>query len=421
MSRRAPRRAAAGRTVLAAGWTSILAPVGASFLLVAVPDLRRGLSVDGLAAGTVVTAYFIVMVIGQPVGGRIGDRFGRARALRAGTALLAAASVLGALAPDFQLVLVARAAQAIAGSLAFPNAFAMIRNAVPAARRGRVMGGLGASLVVAGAAAIPLGQLIVQVGGWRATFFATAVLALLATALQPSSEPQLTGAAGWDHPARAGTAGRARAVSGDLAAAVVSLGATNAAMYAFLVATALGASGRTSPSVILFLFLAGSAIGAGGGGRVADRVGRGACTASGLIAMLLGLAMLLRPVTTPEWVIGLGTLIAGVGVGAAMTGLQTFAADVSGATVSGRAAGWLASGRYLGAAAGSLAASVMVVHQVGGENLAMLSAVIGVLVASAAAARLIWRRPGETGLGNVALAAPAPAFNQPVGLRPADG
>lgn len=415
----APRRAGGARIVLAAGWTSVLAPVGASFLLVAVPDLQRGLSVDGLAAGTAVTAYFIVMVIGQPVGGRIGDQLGRARALRAGTVLLALASVLGALAPDFQLLLAARVAQAMAGSLAFPNAFALIRNAVPAARRGRVMGGLGAAVVIAGAAAIPLGQLVVHVGGWRATFFATAALALLAAVLQPSREPKLALHAAVDRPA--GAAGPARAGSGDLAAAVVSVSATNAAMYAFLVATSLGATGRTSPSLILFLFLASSAVGAGGGGRIADRVGRRACAASGLFATLLGLAMLLRPVTSPNWIIVVGTLIAGLGVGAAMTGLQTIAADVSGTTSSGRAAGWLATGRYLGAAVGSFAASVLAVHHVGGENLAMLSAVIGVLIATAAALRVFWRRPGVNVLGHVARASTEPAFSQPASLRPADG
>lgn len=418
---RAPRRAGGARIVLAAGWTSILAPLGASFLLVALPDLQRGLAVDGVAAGTAVTAYFVLMVAGQPVGGRLGDRFGRARVLRAGTVLLALASVLGAIAPDFQLVLVARVAQAMAGSLAFPNAFALIRNAVPAARRGGVMGALGASVVVAGAVAIPLGQLIVHAGGWRATFVATAALALLAAAVQPSSEPTLALDAAGDNAAPARASGLARAGSGDLAAAVASLSAANAAMYAFLVATALGATGRTSPSLILFLFLASSAVGAGGGGRLADRWGRGACVASGLFAMLLGLAMLLRPVTTPEWIIGLGTLIAGIGIGAGMTGLQTFAADVSGTTASGRAAGWLASGRYLGAAVGSFAASVLAARQVGGENLAMLSAVFGVLIAAAAGARLIWRRPAVNVLSHVARVPTPPALSPPASLRPADG
>ena len=389
------RRAGGGRIVLAAGGTSILAPIAASFLLVALPSLQRGLSVDGLAAGSAVTAYFIVMVIGQPLGGRVGDRFGRAHALRAGTVLLAGASVFGALAPDFQLVLVARVAQAVAGSLAFPNAFAVIRNAVPEARRGRTLGALGASIVVAGAAAIPLGRLIVNIGGWRATFVATGALALLATALLPSSEPKLALDATRDLAGATGVRRGANARAGDLVAAVASLGATNAAMYALLVATALGAAGRTSPSLILFLFLASSAIGAAAGGRVADRRGRGASAASGLAAMLLGLAMLLRPIATPELIIVLGTLIAGLGVGAAMTGLQTLAADVSGAIASGRVAGWLASGRYLGAAAGSFVASALAIHQFGGENLAMLSAVVGIVIAAGAAARLLRTRSAE--------------------------
>lgn len=414
---RATRRAGGARIVFAAAGTSILAPIAASLLLVALPSLQRGLSVDGLAAGSAVTAFFIVMVIGQPLGGRIGDRFGRGRALRAGTVLLAGASVFGALAPDFQLVFVARLAQAAAGSLAFPNAFALIRNAVPAERRGRVLGALGASIVVAGAAAIPLGQLIVTIGGWRATFVATGALAVFATALHPLRAPAFALDRMPDRAAPTGDRDHATARSGDLTAAVVSLGATNAAMYALLVAIALGAAGRRSPSLILFLLLASSAVGAAAGGRLADHQGRGASAASGLLAMLLGFAMLLRPIATPEWIIVLGALIAGLGGGAGMTGLQTLAADASGAVASGRVAGCLASGRYLGAAVGSFAGSALAIHEFGGENLAMLSAVIAVFIAAGGAARLLWRGSAQAA---AITRAPVLAVVPAVAAAPAD-
>lgn len=389
----APRDRRTTRIVVAAGSTSLLAPIGASFLLVALPDLQHGLSITKVAAGTTVTAYLILMVIAQPLGGRLGDRFGRVRVLRAGMLLLVGASTFGAVASDFQLVLVARLTQALAGSLAFPNAFAVIRNAVPAARRGRILGALGAAVVVSSAAAIPLGQLIVHLGGWRATFLATAALAVPALLLQTWREhdvaPDMSGRDVW-----LGTAGnRWRGRSGDFVAAIVSLGATNAAMYAFLVAVALGMAGEQRSSLFLFLFLGSSAVGAPLGGRVADQVGRGPSAASGLMAMLLGFAMVARPAATPEWILSMGTLLAGLGVGASMTALQTVAADVSNATRSGRAAGWLASARYLGAAAGSLAGSAFAIQEVGGENAAVVGALIGVLVACTAAAGLVWKGP----------------------------
>ena len=358
------------RIVVAAGLTSILAPTGASFLLVALPDLQHRLSVDRVAAGTAITVYLIVMVVGQPVGGRIGDRFGRLRAVRAGTLLFAGASLFGAVAGSFTLVLIARLAQALAGALAFPNAFAVVRNAVPAARRGRALGALGAAMVVSSAAAIPAGQLIVHAGGWRATFVATAALAVPALLLQSSRrrDSAARAADNGDVVPIASTGMRRLHQRGAFLASVISLGATNAAMYAFLVAVALGVAGSARASLLLFVFLAGSAFGAPLGGRVADRAGRGMASAGGLTALLVGLAMVSQPALAPEWLVTMGTLLAGVGVGASMTALQTAAADASGARSSGRAAGWLATARYLGAAAGSLAGSALASQELGGET-----------------------------------------------------
>lgn len=388
---RTSRDGGAARVVAAAVLTSTLAPIGASLLLIALPQMQRSFSISEAAAGSAVTAYLIVMVIGQPLGGRLGDRYGRRRALRTGTLLLAGASVFGAVAPDFPLLLAARFAQALAGSLAFPNAFAVIRNAVPAARRGRILGGLGAAIVVSSAAAIPLGQLIVHLGGWRSTFVATAALAVPAYLLQTwrqhdqaRGELQVS-----DEVPMSDGERRPLPRSGAILAASVALGATNGAMYAVLVAVALGAAGHAAGSLILFAFLCGAAVGAPVGGRAADHIGRVAATAAGLATLLIGLTMMLRPSATPQGILILGTILAGLGIGMTVTALQTIPADVTGAIHSGRAAGWLASARYLGAAAGSLTGSVLADRQLAGENAALVGAVVAVLVAAIAAAGLV--------------------------------
>ena len=385
---RSPRRGAGVLALIGLGVTSALAPLSASMLLVALPDLRRSLTLDATEAGILVSAYLAAMVFLQPVGGRIGDALGRRGTLLTGIALFAAASALGALASDYGLLVAARLMQAIAGGLAFPNAFAVVRNSVSAARRGRVLGLLGAAMVVTSALAIPLGALAVILGGWRATFLLTAALSALAFLMVSREAPHVRVA----HPILA-DAERQTALflssprqAHAVGAAVFSLGATNAAMYAFLIAIAVTSGGGSDRwSWLLFAFLAASTIGALAGGHLADRLGRHRTAAWGLGALVMGLIPMLAPAAAAGWMHTGGSMLAGFGVGVAMTGLQTVAADATNTARSGRTAGALASARYIGAAIGAGLASVAAPRTIAGLDGAMVLALASALTALAAA------------------------------------
>ena len=374
-------------TLIGLGVTSALAPLSASMLLAALPDLRRSLTLGATEAGILVSVYLAAMVFLQPVGGRIGDAFGRRPTLLTGIAFFAAASALGAVATDYALLVVVRLMQAIAGALAFPNAFAVVRNSVSAARRGRILGMLGAAMVVTSAAAIPLGALAVILGGWRATFLLTAALSVLAFLLvrRVASHGRLASSDVPDAEQRARLFLRSPRQARAIGAAVFSLGATNAAMYAFLVgiaATSTGGSDRWS--WLLFSFLAASTVGALVGGYLTDRLGRHRTAALGLVALVMGLSPLLTPAATAVWTHAGGSILAGFGVGIAMTGLQTVAADATTAARSGRTAGALASARYIGAATGAGLASLAASRTIAGLDGAMVLALASALAALAA-------------------------------------
>jgi predicted MFS family arabinose efflux permease len=384
---------ASGRLALIGlGVTSALAPLSASMLLAALPDLRRSLTLDATSAGALVTIYLAAMVVLQPVGGRIGDAIGRRRTLLVGIALFAGTSALGAVTSNYELLVATRVLQATAGGLAFPNAFAMLRNSVPAARRGRVLGLLGAAMVVTSAAAIPVGALAVSVGGWRATFILTAAFATLASYLVRREVPVRAAT----RPIRADAHQAIDSVGGPalrphtVRAAVFSLGATNSAMYAFLVGVAVtpgGAGGESDHwSLLLFAFLAASTVGAFAGGHLADHLGRPRAAAGGLLALVLGLIPILGTTGPAGWVHGGGVILAGCGTGLAMTGLQTVAADATNTAQSGRTAGALAAARYVGGAIGSGLASVAATSSIAGLNAAMVVALASALSAFAAAA-----------------------------------
>jgi MFS family permease len=132
-----------------------------SLVAPALPDLQHALrtSVDG--ASWVLTAYLLSASIATPVIGRLGDMYGKERALVAVLAVLCAATVVSALATSLPVMLVGRIGQGAAGGI-FPLAFGIIRDEFP---RERVAGAIGimSSLVgVGGGAGVVLAGPIVQ-------------------------------------------------------------------------------------------------------------------------------------------------------------------------------------------------------------------------------------------------------------------
>ena len=60
-----------------------------------------------------------------------------------GAILFAGASAVGGIAPDFELLLVARVAQGVGGALMLPTSVAIVSAAFPPEQRGRALGTMG--------------------------------------------------------------------------------------------------------------------------------------------------------------------------------------------------------------------------------------------------------------------------------------
>jgi MFS family permease len=115
--------------------------------------------------------------------GRIGDIFGRRRALLAGIALFGLASALCALAPSATLVIAFRALQGLGAALIFPVSVSVLTNAFPAVRASHAIG-LAYGIAGLGNAAGPLiGGLLTDTVGWRWIFWLNVPLTLIAMAI----------------------------------------------------------------------------------------------------------------------------------------------------------------------------------------------------------------------------------------------
>ena len=162
----------------------ILAPLNSTMLVVALPSIQDQFGLGHVALGWLVSAYLITMAVAQPLGGQLGDHIGRRRLFRLGLVGFLIASISAALAPTYPLLLAFRLAQAAAGALLIPNARAMLREAVPVLRLGRVNGINAATTLVAAATGPLIGAWLLTAFSWRALFAVNVPLVLTALAIE---------------------------------------------------------------------------------------------------------------------------------------------------------------------------------------------------------------------------------------------
>src|SRR3954447_80983 len=151
-----------------------LALADSSVVALALPQLLRELdtTVEGVAA--VLGVYVLVLALGLIPAAADERRHGAARVGAAGLGLMAAASILCAVAGSLPVLLVGRALQA-AGGAAGLIAISTLFEAGGRGRRGWV-----AAAVFGTAAGPALGGLLTQALSWRAIFVVQAPVALVA-------------------------------------------------------------------------------------------------------------------------------------------------------------------------------------------------------------------------------------------------
>ncbi|MEV7154694.1 Cmx/CmrA family chloramphenicol efflux MFS transporter [Streptomyces misionensis] len=238
-----------------------------------VPDIASDLGVTVGTAGLLTSAFALGMAIGAPLMAALArNRPGRS-SLLGFVLLFAAAHAVGATASGFPVLCATRVVAALANAGFLAVALTTAGTLVPPDRKGRALAVLLSGTTVATVAGVPAGALLGTLLGWRATFWAVAVLCL------PAAVGILKGI-----PAPAAAGGATGALRPELAQLrrprlllVMLLGAlVNAATFAsftFLapVVTAVAGLGELWVSVALVLFGAGSFVGVGVAGRLADR------------------------------------------------------------------------------------------------------------------------------------------------------
>ncbi|TDC90961.1 MFS transporter [Nonomuraea deserti] len=98
----------------------------ATIMNVALPEIRGGLGFTPAGLSWVTNAFLLAYAGLMLLGGRAGDILGHRRVFLAGMMLFTAASLLGGLAPNPEVLIVARAAQGLGAALAAPSTLALL-------------------------------------------------------------------------------------------------------------------------------------------------------------------------------------------------------------------------------------------------------------------------------------------------------
>jgi len=169
----------------------LIATINASILLIALPDIFRGIGIDPLAPGN--TSYLLWLILGFLVAmavllvslGRLGDIYGRVRMFNLGLAVFTLFSILlsltwmhGTAAALWLIVM--RVGQGVGGALLFANSSAILTDAFPAHERGLALGVNSIAAIAGSFLGLVLGGLLGPVA-WRLVFLVSVPIGVFAT------------------------------------------------------------------------------------------------------------------------------------------------------------------------------------------------------------------------------------------------
>jgi len=169
----------------------LMATINSSILLIALPDIFRGIKLDPLAPGN--TSYFLWILMGFMLVtsvlvvslGRIGDMFGRVRMFNLGFAVFTVFSILlsvtwmsGTSAALW--IIVMRLGQGVGGAFLFANSSAILTDAFPEDERGLALGINGVAAIGGSFIGLILGGFLAPIE-WHLVFVVSAPIGAFGT------------------------------------------------------------------------------------------------------------------------------------------------------------------------------------------------------------------------------------------------
>ncbi|NYI04657.1 MFS transporter [Allostreptomyces psammosilenae] len=176
----ADRASRPGGVIATLAVTGIVASIMQTLVTPLLGELPRILDTDASNASWVVTITLLAGAVFGPVGGRLGDLYGKRRMLLVCCVPLVAGSALCALSSSLVPMLIGRGLQGI-GMGVIPLGISLLRDVIAPERLSGAIALVSSSLGIGAALGLPIAAAVVQYSSWRVLFWAAAALALLVT------------------------------------------------------------------------------------------------------------------------------------------------------------------------------------------------------------------------------------------------
>ena len=154
-----------------------------------LPALRATFGIDNRTAGLLSTVFALSSMCSTALMAYFSDRHGRRSVYLVSVALFAIGSLCIAAAPNFDLLLLARAIQGVGAGGIAPVASAVVGDVFTVERRGRILGLIGATHGMAFVLGPPLATAITATVGWRWLFLVNIPVAVVVLVLGARSVP----------------------------------------------------------------------------------------------------------------------------------------------------------------------------------------------------------------------------------------
>lgn len=273
-----------------------------------LPVIAADLAVSLPSAGLLVSLYALGVAIGAPVLTALSSKMPRKALLIGLMALFTIGNLLGAMAPDYYSLMLARVLTGMAHGVFFSIGSTIATSLVPKEKAASAIALMFTGLTVALVTGVPLGTFVGQYLGWQAVFYAVAALGFIAmigsAILVPNNLPQQKSAT-FAEQLQVLTEPRLLMV---YAKTALGYGGSFIA-FTYLAAILQDVSGFSTDHIALLMLLYGVSVAAGNiwGGRLADKNG----PIAALKVIFLGLAgvLLLLSFTAPHPVLAALTVL----------------------------------------------------------------------------------------------------------------
>ncbi len=169
----------------------LLATVNASIVLISLPAIFRGISLNPLAPGNVsyllwmIMGFLLVSAVLVVTLGRLGDMYGRVKMYNLGFVVFTLSSIALSLdpfhaGPGAMWLIIWRVVQAVGGAMIFANSTAILTDAFPSHQRGMALGINQVAAIAGSFIGLVLGGVLAE-WDWRSVFWVSVPIGIAGT------------------------------------------------------------------------------------------------------------------------------------------------------------------------------------------------------------------------------------------------